>query len=54
MNRRGRAILASLFLGFLAPAAQPQTSVPFDSEKLEKIWNQAHLKSDRAYLTAAT
>jgi ketosteroid isomerase-like protein len=52
MNRFVRAIRAFLFLGFLAAAAQAQTSVPFDWEKLEEVWNRAHLESDTAALDA--
>jgi len=52
MTRRARAILPFLFLGFLTATAQAQTSVPFDWEKLERVWNRAHLESDTAALDA--
>ena len=47
-----RAILTLLFLGLFAATAQAQTSVPFDWEKLEGVWNRAHLESDTAALDA--
>jgi ketosteroid isomerase-like protein len=52
MNRRVRAILTLLFLGLFAAAAAAQVSVPFDWEKLEGVWNRAHLESDTAALDA--
>jgi ketosteroid isomerase-like protein len=52
MNRPMRAILTFLFLGLFAATAQAQTSVPFDWEKLEGVWNRAHLESDTAALDA--
>jgi len=52
MNHRVQAILVFLFPGLLAAAAQAQNSVPFDWEKLEGVWNRAHLESDTAALDA--
>ena len=52
MNHRARPISALFVLGFLIAVAQAQTSVPFDGENLEGIWNRAHLESDTAALDA--
>ena len=52
MNQRGRFRTALLIFGFLATAAQAQTSIPFDSENFEGIWNRAHLQSDTSALDA--
>ena len=52
MNQRARSISALLVLGILAAVAQAQTSVPFEWEKLEGVWNRAHLQSDTAALDA--
>jgi ketosteroid isomerase-like protein len=52
MNQCARPISALLILVFLAAAAQAQTSVPFDWEKFEGVWNRAHLQSDTAALDA--
>jgi len=52
MNRPMPAILTFLFLGLFAATAQAQTSVSFEWEKLEGVWNRAHLESDTAALDA--
>ncbi|MDX2220870.1 MAG: nuclear transport factor 2 family protein [Burkholderiales bacterium] len=52
MNQRARSIAVLFISGFLAAAAQAQTSVPFDGQNFESIWNRAHLQSDTASLDA--
>jgi ketosteroid isomerase-like protein len=52
MTHRARPTSALLILGFLVAAAHAQTSIAFDWEKLEGVWNRAHLQSDTAALDA--
>lgn len=52
MNDSARPIFALLILGFLVAATHAQTSVSFDWEKFEGVWNRAHLQSDTAALDA--
>lgn len=52
MGHPAQAALATLLLLLFATPTRSETTVPLDPEKLERIWNRAHLESDTAALDA--